>query len=227
MSSTTCSTLRDIDTCLRQFAQRHPNQMALADSHQQLTWDELDQQLNRVAHALMGLGIEPNQRIAILGRNSVDYALLFLGGLRAGICITPLSTLASSDALVGMINDSGARLLFVSPDYWPLIEPHRHQLTLCLFNGEFEQGHCLQANGLYYLDPPHDSDIAPETAVAEKRQCLADLIKPASCEPVDLPISLDLGFNLIYSSGTTGLPKGILQSRRYRAHERQVIVFVA
>ena len=223
MSSTTCSTLRDIDTCLRQFAERHPNQLALADSHQQLTWGELDQQLNRVAHALMGLGLKPNQRIAILGRNSINYALLFLGGLRAGICITPLSTLASSDALVGMINDSGARLLFVSPGYWSMIEPHRHQLTLCLSNRESDQGHCLQSDGLYYLESPHGSGSAPETAVTEKRQCLADLIKLGSCDPVDLPISLDWGFNLIYSSGTTGLPKGILQSRRYRAHERQVI----
>ena len=108
MDTKTSDTLIDLDQCLRQFAERHPNQLALADSHQQLTWGELDQQLNRVAHALMGLGIEPSQRLAILGRNSVDYALLFLGGLRAGICITPLSTLASSEALVGMINDSGA-----------------------------------------------------------------------------------------------------------------------
>ena len=93
-----------------------PNQNALAGTHKRLTWAELDQRVSQIANALIKSGIQPNQRIAILGRNSVDYALLFLGGLRAGICIVPLSTLASSEALAGMINDNEAKLLFVSRD---------------------------------------------------------------------------------------------------------------
>ncbi|MDB0047390.1 AMP-binding protein [Porticoccaceae bacterium] len=127
--------LVDIDTCLRRSAQQHPAQLALADSRQQLTWAQLDQQLNRVANALIGLGIQPNERIAILGRNSVDYALLFLGGLRAGICIVPLSTLASSEALAGMVNDSEAKLLFVSRGYWGLIEPVTDKLSTLIPGG--------------------------------------------------------------------------------------------
>ena len=197
--------LLDIDTCLRRSAQQHPAQLALADSRQQLTWAKLDQQLNRVANALIGLGIQPNERIAILGRNSVDYALLFLGGLRAGICIVPLSTLASSDALAGMVNDSEARLLFVSRDYWGLIEPVTDKLSTLIPGGL----KVLESEG---LDIDHN-DL----------QSFSSFIEGASSAPVDIPISLDWGFNLIYSSGTTGLPKGILQSRRYRAHERQVI----
>ena len=121
-------TLIDIDNALRAFALSFPAKLALADSKNKLTWHQLDQRLNQTANALIGQGIQANERVAILGRNSVEYATLFLGALRAGICIVPLSTLASSDTLASMINDSGAKLLFVSKDYWGLIEPVANKL---------------------------------------------------------------------------------------------------
>ena len=96
MSRDTKSSQEDIDACLRHWANKHPQKLAIADSQKRLTWQALDNTLNQVANALIAAGIQPNERIAILGRNSVDYAALFLGGLRAGVCITPLSTLASS-----------------------------------------------------------------------------------------------------------------------------------
>ena len=125
----------DIDQHLKNNAQQWPMQIALADSNQQLTWQQLDKRLNKIANTFIELGIQPNQRIAILGRNSVDYATLFLGGLRAGICISPLSTLSSGEALAGMINDSEAQLLFVSTDYLELIQPHIDLLTGLMTNG--------------------------------------------------------------------------------------------
>ena len=195
----------DVDQCLILTAQTNPNQLALADSTQSFTWSALDKTLNQVANALIESGIKPNQRIAILGSNSVNYALLFLGGLRAGICITPLSTLASSEALAGMINNSEAKLLFVSQDYWNLIDSITEKLTRLLPGGL----KILDGEGLNF----NHTD----------RQSFASFIEGASTDSVDIPLSLDWGFNLIYSSGTTGLPKGILQSRRYRALEAQAL----
>ena len=195
----------DVDQCLILTAQTNPNQLALADSTQSFTWSALDKTLNQVANALIKSGIKPNQRIAILGSNSVNYALLFLGGLRAGICITPLSTLASSEALAGMINNSEAKLLFVSQDYWNLIDSITEKLTRLLPGGL----KILDGEGLNF----NHTD----------RQSFASFIEGAPTNSVDIPLSLDWGFNLIYSSGTTGLPKGILQSRRYRALEAQAL----
>jgi len=129
------SQLLDVNHRIRFAAQFHSNSPVLADSNQRFTWEELDKTLNQVANALIKSGIQPNQRIAILGRNSVDYALLFLGGLRAGICNVPLSTLASSEALAGMVNDSEAKLLFVSRDYWDLIEPVTDKLRTLIPGG--------------------------------------------------------------------------------------------
>ena len=200
MSSSSAIHLDDIDTCLHRWSKTHPQKLAIADSQQRLTWQALDSKLNQVANALIQLGLEPNQRLGILGRNSVDYGLLFLGGLRAGLCIVPLSPLASSESLAGMINDSEAKLLFVSQAYADMVEPIADRLT------------ALLPNGLKNLD--YDGD---------GRESFAAFIESASSEDVALPISLDWGFNLIYSSGTTGTPKGILHDRHYRAREQKLI----
>lgn len=196
----------DIDQRLHQVAKRCPDKVALTDSNRRFTWDTLDKTLNQVAHALIEIGMAPNQRIAILASNSVDYALLFLGGLRAGVCITPLSTLASSDALAGMINDSEAKLLFVSKDYWNLVDSVTDKLTGLSPDGI----KILGAEGMEIdsYDP----------------QSFRAFIEGASTDVVAIPVSLDWGFNLIYSSGTTGVPKGILQSRRYRSLEAQALM---
>jgi len=185
--------IADLDIHLRKAASLYPNKLALADSTTQLTWQQLDHQLNKVAHAFMALGIKPNERIAILARNSVEYATLFLGGLRAGICIAPLSTLASSESLAAMINDSEAKLLFVSDDYRELIEPIENKLVKLLPEG------------------------------LKRLELFDDFIADASTDEVNIELNLEWGFNLIYSSGTTGTPKGILQNRRYRAIECDVL----
>ncbi len=205
ISDTAAGSRTDVSVSIQRAAQAQPGAIALADSTRRLTWETLDTTLNQVANALIQRDIQPNQRIAILGRNSVDYGLLFLGGLRAGICIVPLSTLASSEALAGMINDSEAKLLFVSRDYWDLIEPVTDKINTLMPDGL----KMLESEG---LDIDHN-DL----------QSFASFIDGASSAPVEIPISLEWGFNLIYSSGTTGQPKGIMQSRRYRALEAQAL----
>lgn len=186
----------DFDRMMRRATQSRAEQPAVADVHRFMTWSELDLTMNRIANALATRGIAPNDRVAILGRNSVDYAALMLGILRAGACVVPLPTLAAGDALAGMTNDSGAKLLFVSRDYAGMISAHKSQLT------------GLLTGGLMLLDGDEGES---------GRMTLSEFTSGVRADPPEVTFHPDMYFNLIYSSGTTGAPKGIMQDRRFRS----------
>ncbi|PCI52706.1 MAG: 4-coumarate--CoA ligase [Alphaproteobacteria bacterium] len=187
---------RDVDDMLRRAARQYRRTLAVEDENSSLLWGEFDTQINQIANALIAKGVVPNDRIAILARNSVAYVCLMFGILRAGACVVPLSTLAASESLADMVTDSGAKLLFVSSDYAHMVLSHEDKL----------EG--LDANGLMFLD---GGDSAHDT--------LKDFIKGAPSSAPNVTLTKDMSFNLIYSSGTTGTPKGILQDRYYRSKE--------
>ena len=185
----------DIDLRLRAAAQAAPARIALSDSQRTVTWGELDQRINRIARALIARGVTPGDKVAVLGVNSVSYVEVMLATIRAGACTVPLSTYVTAKTRAVMVKDSGSRLMFVSALY----EAETHALSS-------EMG--LAAADLLPLD---DSS-------------LVELMKNEPAAPPEVDVSSELGFNLIYSSGTTGIPKGILQSRGYRASESQSVI---
>ncbi len=193
----------EIDICIRKNASLYPEKIAVSDPVSEVTWKEFDVIVNKVANALLRDGVKPDEKIAVLASNSVTYAALFFGILRAGACVAPLSTLAASEQLLDMIRDSEARFLFFSSDYANVLAPIEDKVNeLCqnrvvVFDGE-DTG----------------KDYRP----------FSFFLSGVSEMPADVMIHPDLGFNLIYSSGTTGTPKGILQSRRHRMLESEFII---
>jgi acyl-CoA synthetase (AMP-forming)/AMP-acid ligase II len=185
----------DIDVRVRAAARAAPDKLALADGKRSVTWGELDKRLNRLARALIARGVRPDDKVAVLGENSVGYVEVMLATVRAGACTVPLSTYVTATTRASMVKDSGSRLLFVSALY----AAESRALTA-------EMG--LTDSDLLPLDDASlDALIANELDTAP-----------------EVDVSPELGFNLIYSSGTTGIPKGILQSRQYRAFESQSVI---
>ncbi len=144
-------------------AAHEPRHAALVQGERTLDYASLDVLMDRVAAALQRDGIRPRETIAVCAANSIDYAALFLGALRAGVAVAPLAPSSTSDSIAGMVADCGARRLFT------------------LAAGEFE-----------------------------------DWLAPAGAKPEPVEIEPDWPFNIIYSSGTTGVPKGIVQSHAMR-----------
>lgn len=177
---------------IRQNAQTHPEKIALVCNAEKRSWAQLDIAVNRIANLVLSLapGSARGKNFAILSPNSIAYAELFNGILRAGACVVPLSTMASPMALEKMLRDCNARAIFVAAQYLPLVAPFMASLDCARFAIDFTE------RGFEFL---------PDALKAQ-----------SSTDPLQ-PIAYEDPFNLIYSSGTTGTPKGIVQTHGMRA----------
>ncbi|MBI43636.1 class I adenylate-forming enzyme family protein [uncultured Marinobacter sp.] len=189
-------TMDPIGHRIQAYAQTQGDKVALIDERGSVTWRELLQQVNRIANRLRDAGLETGDCVAGLSENTREYLSLYLGTLVAGGCMVPLSGMASAEALTLMIRDCGARFLFVS----------RKNLDLWR---EFRDSLDLPAQQMIGLDT-----METELSLPEWLGTVSDDANPAA-------VSLDDAFNIIYSSGTTGTPKGILHDYRFR--QRQMV----
>ncbi|MDX1633963.1 MAG: AMP-binding protein [Marinobacter sp.] len=190
-------TLESFGERLQYLARHQPRKLALVDEQGSLTWGELVARSNRIANRLRAAGLEAGDTVAGLSENSADYVALFLGTLTAGGCMVPLSGMASGETLALMINDCDTRFLFVSRRNQALLEQCRAQLQRV----------------------PPENRIGLGFRPADSDQDLDDWLADTPATTAPAPVTLDDAFNIIYSSGTTGTPKGILHDYRFRARQ--------
>ena len=161
----------------------HPA-LVIADTGEVLTYRALDQGSNRVAHLLRVLGLEPGDHVALMLRNGPDFACAYWGATRSGLMVTLLSTHLKPDEARYILGDCRAKALIVSAS---LGETPR---TLV------EDG---SVQHTFVTDLNRDSPYLNCAVFSEALAAMPDT--PAADE-----IS---GFHMLYSSGTTGRPKGI------------------
>ncbi|WP_136419159.1 class I adenylate-forming enzyme family protein [Herbaspirillum sp. ST 5-3] len=169
-------------------AAANPARDAFIQDGQRLSFAQLDTLMDRIAAALQRDGLQPRDAIAICASTSIPYAAVFLGGLRAGVAVAPLAPSSSPQSLASMARDADARVLFVDQAVAQALEPVR--------------------------------DSLPATIVALDDSAAGipfrDWLAAPSAQPKPVDIQPDWPFNIIYSSGTTGAPKGIVQPHSMR-----------
>jgi long-chain acyl-CoA synthetase len=173
---------RAIADLVREHAQARPDHAAVRLGARTLSWGAFDRAIDRVAASLQRDGVRVQEAIAICGANSIEYAVLFLGALRAGVAVAPLPTGALPEQLAGMVVDCGARIFFTDAQV-PAFDTPARRIRMDRTDGADSLGAWLAPEGTR----PEAVETQPEWT-----------------------------FNIIYSSGTTGTPKGIVQPHAMR-----------
>lgn len=176
-------------------ASMQPGAVAFDVDGRTATWQVFDAQIQRVARALVAGGVQAGDRVAVLGLASLAYLEVLFGSIAARACVVPLPVSASAESLAAMLADSGAKLLFVDPDAGATGDEIARRATaegvrVIAFGAAGEEGGSYAAW----------RDAAP-----------AGVSLPGA-QPDD-------AFNIIYSSGTTGVPKGIVHLHGMRQRQ--------
>src|SRR5450631_4881284 len=102
---------------VRARAKSRGNAIAFEFEGRQTSFAEFDILTNRVANALIALGLKPGDRIAYLGKNSDIYFELLLGAMKAGVVMAPVNWRLAGPEVAFIVGDCKAPVLFVGPEF--------------------------------------------------------------------------------------------------------------
>ena len=100
----------------KNMAAERPDEIALRDPRAALSWEAVDDILNRAANAIRTSDTGPDHRIAVFAENGVETALANLGGRIGGASVVPVNFHLTADEVAYILSDSGAQILFVGPE---------------------------------------------------------------------------------------------------------------
>ena len=167
---------------------------AIVDAQGAWTYADLAQRVNRAGNALAALGVRMENRVAICMLDSVDFPAVFLGAIRLGAVPVPLNTLLRPTDYDYMLRDSRAHTLVVSAELYPALAP--------ILGGQPWLRRVVVAGD----DGPADVP------------CLAELMAASGCDLEPAPTTSDDVAFWLYTSGTTGAPKGAMHLHRHLVH---------
>jgi benzoate-CoA ligase len=168
--------------------------VAFRDDSGAITYGELADRVDRAAAALRGLGLEAEQRVVLCLLDAIDFPVTFLGAIKAGIVPIPINTMLAPQDYDFILRDSRARALIVS-------EPLQARLAPVL------------------RDQPHLRHVI---GAGGKGSQLDALIAAAAPDGKTADTTPDDVCFWLYSSGSTGMPKGVVHLHAHPVHTAEL-----
>jgi long-chain acyl-CoA synthetase len=158
------------------------------DDGRRLSYAEVKDAVDRLAGGLQDRGVAKGDRIGVLGKNSLEYFLLYGAAAAVGAVVLPLNWRLSAEEVVYNLNDGAPKIVFVDPEYQSMIASVKDRLA--------------SVRGFFNLKPPGGGFDE-----------FNDLLQPSTgFEPVDVG-DAD-GLVIIHTAAVAGRPRGALLSHR-------------
>ena len=179
------------DVLRRRASAADADRTAVIFEEERWTYGALNGAANQLANGLAATGVQRGDRVALLGRNSVEWVVAYFAAAKAGAILVPVSYWLQGEELRHVLADSGARLLIAEAEFASLVKAQREHSAL---------------ERVFWIGGAPDS---PEPS-------LATVMAGESAAEPEVAVDEGDGHVIMYTSGTTGRPKGALLS--HRAH---------
>ncbi len=165
-------------------ANKKGNKIAAVLDEEKITYQELEKESNKLAHGLIDLGINPSDMVSIMLPNSIEFLTAYLGVIKSGATMVPLNISFKVPAVEYILNNSEAKVVITSKKFLPLIQQ-------CSLNN---------LEKIILVDGDKSDDYMLLSELAEQDSTLPELK------------NIDQKFTAacLYTSGTTGQPKGAM-----------------
>ncbi|MGN9769155.1 AMP-binding protein, partial [Micromonospora sp. SD12] len=181
--------LRTLVDVARRHAAQQPDAVAMICEGRRVDYATLHRVSNQVARGLQAAGLRPGDRIAWLGRESEHFYDLFFGAAKAGVVLVPINWRLAAGEVEHILRDSGAALLFVDADSAVVAEKLAPELPMLRQVVALDSGGVARAGFAAWVSAQPDANVltrvTPDTPLVQ-----------------------------MYTSGTTGLPKGVVLAHR-------------
>src|ERR1700683_5368548 len=201
----------DLGMIVARSAERYGPKPALVADGRTLTYQDLHELCDRVAGGLQGLGVRPGDRVSLYSPNRWEWVVAYHAALRAGAVVNPINVMLTPEEVAFVLNDCGAAVIFTAGEKAEVIV------------------------GLTRAVPTLRRVISFDPAAGDVTLFAELLAGPPATQEAPRPAPADLS-TIGYTSGTTGHPKGAMQSHRavflntaallavQTRHERHVMV---
>lgn len=181
----------NVGDLLTRSAELHPQRIAIVDGERRATYAELDEQATRLGHALLGLGLARGDVVGVMARNCQEMLLSYFACARAGLVCAPANLGLRPGEIAWSFRDSRARVLIAETAL-------RAQADVVAAEQLPDLAH------RFWIRSSADDEVPGPT--------LDELVASGSSAPLEVFVGDRDAVQLLYTSGTTAQPKGVLTS---------------